>query len=323
MTASSDNSTDNPTSNSTDNPIGNSTNNPPKNQTENQWHDWYASFDDTHGSEQRQDWYSQAATAYRWARPKYPQDLVDKVFTQAGLSPQSSLLEIGCGPGIATAAFAEKGLSIVAIEPSPVACGLAHQGCRNNSKVMIINSTFENYELAPQSFDAVLAATSFHWIAPEIACQKSAAALKPGGALILLWATPPQPSEEICQYLRPIYEHYCLDKLGEEQCRTEDYYRDNFELFAAIVNQSGYFQASAEQTAVNQNAVAMEKHETLYSIEKYLALLSTLSPYIALEESVQNDLLADLGDRLAEELETGALHLTHWFASQVAPLKTS
>ncbi len=279
---------------------------------EKQWPQWYAAFDATHGPEQRQAWYDQAATAYRWARPSYPEAMVEKVVTQAGLNAQSSLLEIGCGPGIATTAFAAKGLGIVAVEPSPAACESARRSCQDYAKVRIVNSTFEDYALQPQTFDAVLAATSFHWISPEIACQKSAAALKPGGSLILLWATPPQPSDEMGEYLQPIYEQYHLAEMGKEQCRTEAYYRSNFELFAETVSQSGYFQSSA---------VEIKRHQTLYSIEKYLALLSTLSPYIALEASVQNDLLSDLGDRLAEKLETGAFESTHWFAAQVAPLK--
>jgi SAM-dependent methyltransferase len=280
--------------------------------SENEWHEWYTAFDETYGPEQRQSWYNQAATAYRWARPVYPAAMVAKVFAQAGLSPRSALLEIGCGPGIATAAFAEKGLSIVALEPSPAACELARKSCDRNPKVKVLNSTFEAYALQPQTFNAVLAATSFHWISPETACQKSAAALKPGGSLILLWATPPQPSDDISEYLQPVYERYGLADMGKEQCQTEAYYHGNFEKFAATVGESGYFQATE---------VEIERHQTPYSIEKYLALLSTLSPYIALEETVQTDLFTALGEKLAERLETGAFEATHWFASQVAPLK--
>lgn len=292
--------------------------------TDEKWVSWYQSFDEKYGSEQRQEWYSEAATAYRWARPQYPDALIEKVWQQANLSPQSSMLEIGCGPGIATAAFAAKGLSIVAVEPSSAACELARKSCREgdaantsntqrpSQRVTVINSTFEDYSLAHQKFDAVLAATSFHWIPPEIACQKSAAALKPNGSLILLWATPPQPSEEICQYLSCVYEQYGLSELGKEQHRTQDHYQGSFEIFAKAVNESGFFPTTS---------VDMQKHQSIYSIEKYLALLSTLSHYIALEEQLRNDLFIAIGERLAERLETGALTTTHWFANQVAPLK--
>ncbi|WP_121967583.1 class I SAM-dependent methyltransferase [Leptolyngbya sp. BC1307] len=279
---------------------------------DNPWYAWYAAFDETHSPEERQQWYSQAAQAYRWARPRYPEAIIEQVIARAGLNAQSTLLEIGCGPGIATADFAKKGLTITGIEPSATACALARQACKAYPSVSIHNSTFENYPLN-QKYDAVLAATCFHWISPGVACTKSAAALNPGGSLILLWATPPQPSAELCQYLQPVYDRYKLSDMGQEHGRSEAYYQGNFETFAKMLNTSGFFQPSS---------VAIQSCQSIYSIEKYLALLSTLSGYIALEAQTRENLLTDLGARLAEKLETGALTTTHWFASQVAPLLT-
>ncbi|MGC1309673.1 MAG: class I SAM-dependent methyltransferase [Phormidesmis sp.] len=286
---------------------------------ENTWYSWYQTFDESHNPEARRQWYSEAARAYSWARPRYPDDLVEQVISQlqlqqslAASSVLGSILEIGCGPGIATVAFASKGFRIQAIEPSAAACKLAQLSCQEyGDRITIHNHTFENYSLNNQQFDAVLAATSFHWLSPEIACKKSAAALKPGGSLILLWATPPQPGADLCQYLQPVYERYGLDDLGREQQRDRAYYQGNFEMFAKTVGNSGHFQPSP---------VEIETHHSIYSIEKYLALLSTLSGYIALETQRREELLTELGDRLAEKLETGALETTHYFASQVASL---
>lgn len=280
---------------------------------DNPWYAWYAKFDETHSPKERQQWYSGAAQAYRWARPRYPDALIEQAIATANLSQQSTMLEIGCGPGIATADFAQKGLTITALEPSPAACAIARQACKNYPGVSVRNSTFENYPLS-EKFDAVLAATSFHWISPATACTKSAAALKPGGSLILLWATPPQPSAELCEYLQPVYDRHDLSEMGQEHCRSEAYYRGNFEMFADQVNNSGRFQPSE---------VSMQSCQSVYSIEKYLALLSTLSGYIALDAQSRENLLIDLGDRLAGKLETGALTTAHWFAAQVAPVLTS
>lgn len=277
-----------------------------------QWLTWYQQFDETHGPAERKNWYSDSSTAYRWARPRYPQSLIDRVFEQAHLNAQSSLLEIGCGPGIATESLAAKGLSIIGIEPSAAACNLARKSCQNNEKVTIINSTFEQYDLDQQKYDAVLAATCFHWISPDVACAKSAAALKPHGSLILLWATPPQPSAELSDYLQPVYDRHNLTTLSEGQKRTGSYYQSSFESFAETINDSGLFSPSH---------VEISTHHSTYSIEKYLALLTTLSPYIEIEEQIRENLLIELGERLSEKLDSGALNTTHWFASQVAPLK--
>lgn len=286
-----------------------------KDAEENQWYSWYTSFDQTYGPQKRRQWYSSVAEAYSWARPHYPDALVEGVIDQARLAMpsdyQSSILEIGCGPGIATAAFAARGIAVQGVEPSPAACELARQRCGTYEGVQIANATFEEWPLGAQTFDAVLAATSFHWVSPAVACKKSAAALKPDGSLILLWATPPQPSPEICQHLRSVYERYSLSALGEEQCRTQSYYQKNFETFAQIVNDSGFFQTSS---------VKIEAHHSIYSIKKYLTLLSTLSGYIALEETTRTDLLGALGSALAKRLDGNELTTEHWFAAQVSPL---
>ncbi|MGD1906678.1 MAG: hypothetical protein ACFB0C_11875 [Leptolyngbyaceae cyanobacterium] len=67
--------------------------------------------------EQRKQWYSPAAVAYDAARPKYPAVLTNQVVTQARLSAQSKVLEVGCGPGTATVPLAALGLSILSDGP--------------------------------------------------------------------------------------------------------------------------------------------------------------------------------------------------------------
>lgn len=280
---------------------------------ETSWYSWYQSFDQIHSPEARRQWYSDSTQAYRWARPYYPDSLVDRVIEKAGLTSNSSVLEIGCGPGIATASFAARGLTMQSVEPSPAACELARESCMAYGQVKIANSTFEAFDLKHQQFDAVLAATSFHWVSPEVACKKSAAALRPGGSLILLWATPPQPDKALCQYLQPVYEKYQLAERIRYQWREQDYYQTNFDHFAQIVGESGWFE---------RTEVAIEMHQSRYSVEKYLALLTTLSDYIALDEQTRTSLLADLAARLEEKQGTD-LALVHWFGSQVAPLKVT
>ncbi|MEO1395948.1 MAG: class I SAM-dependent methyltransferase [Cyanobacteria bacterium J06634_5] len=287
-----------------------------ENTSQERWQTWYEEFDEHHSPKARSQWYSSAANAYRWARPTYPDSLIDSAIEAAGLRADvSSILEIGCGPGIATASLAERGLRVQAIEPSAAACELARKSCQAHEKVNVYNSTFEDYLLNGQVFDAVVAATSFHWVSPAVACSKSAAALKPGGALILLWATPPQPSSKLCQQLQPVYDCFGLSTLGEEQQRTQAYYQQNFETFAHTVADSGYFELTD---------IEIKMHTSTYSAEKYLALLSTLSPYIALDESVSVNLFKALGKTLVDELnhaKIDSMEMTHWFATHVAPLK--
>jgi trans-aconitate methyltransferase len=243
---------------------------------------WYTQLSETYTTEQRESWYSATAAAYNRVRPRYPAPIIDQVLALVQLPANANILELGCGPGIATTEFAKRGFSLVCLEPSQAASQLAQQNCLQYPHVNIIQSTFEAWELQPQHFHAVLAATSFHWISPEISCVKTAQSLKEKGALILLWNTPPQPSYELHQQLQEIYQIYAPD-LAEYQSHAV--HEQNLNQLGNRVIKSGLFQALVYRQCVSQ---------VTYSIDDYLALLSTLSPYIKLEAQQRSALLMNL-----------------------------
>jgi SAM-dependent methyltransferase len=50
----------------------------------------------------------------------------------------------------------------------------------------VVTAAFELWPLPAEPFDAVVAATSFHWIDPAVRLEKTANALRPGGALAII-----------------------------------------------------------------------------------------------------------------------------------------
>ncbi len=118
--------------------------------------------------EVRKNWYSPAAEAYNKVRPRYPQKFIEQVVEIAQLSTNSKILELGCGPGTATTSFAQLGYSMICLEPNPDFFKLAQQNCQPYPNVEIQNTSFEEWTLDFNNFDAVLAASSFHWISPKI-----------------------------------------------------------------------------------------------------------------------------------------------------------
>ena len=237
--------------------------------------------------ESKKNWYSQVAIAYDKSRPRYPSQLIDEIIKKAQLKPNSFILEIGCGPGIATTQLAERGFSIVSIEPSAESADLAKARCQNYSQVEILNTTFEEWNLQPETFDAVVATTSFHWLDRNLATKKSAAALKANGFLILLWNTPPQPSKEIYDsFLKEIYQTYAPNLIGYEELSR---YQEHLDQFGEQLINSGDFENLSTGQFVK---------ELSYSVDDYIMLLSTLSPYIRLEEKDRNNLLRALKESL-------------------------
>lgn len=222
---------------------------------------------------QRKSWYSPVADAYDRARPRYPEEIVDRAVELAGLSDGAKILEVGCGPGTATAAFARRGFQMVCLEPSREACQLARRNCNPYPEVEILNTTFEEWETGTERFDVVLAASAFHWVSSETGYPKAADILKDEGTLILLWNTPPKPNHEVSEALGEVYETRApsLAQPEDEEAQVE-----SLREFGTTVAGSGRFGDPVfEKITCEAN----------YSLDDYLALLGTLSPYIALGPS--------------------------------------
>ncbi len=265
---------------------------------------WYREIAKAYTSQERKSWYDDAAVAYDRTRPRYPQQQRDRIIELTNLPANAVILELGCGPGIATTEFAQLGYSMICIEPSAEACKLARQNCQLYPDVTIVNTTFEEWELDTKKFDAVLAATSLHWIALEIRYEKTAKALKDNGWLILLWNTPPQPGYEVYQLLEPIYQTYA-PAISYESLES---YQENLNKMGEEVINYGYF-----KNLVSQQLTV----EVTYNIDDYLALLSTLSPYIALEPQQRNSLFTGLKTVLEQNFES-SLQLSHLSVFQIA-----
>jgi SAM-dependent methyltransferase len=127
---------------------------------------------------------------YQAARPGYPEELFETIVSGGRLEAKAPLLEIGCGPGTATASFARRGFRIVALEPGPALARIAGRNLAAFPEVQILNQRFEDWPLEREGFDLVYAAQSFHLIAPATRVAKAARALRPGGLLALFGNRP-------------------------------------------------------------------------------------------------------------------------------------
>ncbi len=133
--------------------------------------------------------FDEDAPLYDRARPPYPPQAVADLTREARLGPGARVLEIGCGTGIFTEALAERGLKVTAVEIGEHMAAAARRRLATYADVEIAVCAFEEYDLPPERFDLVVAATSFHWVDPAVRVEKSADALRPGGALAILQTT--------------------------------------------------------------------------------------------------------------------------------------
>ena len=134
--------------------------------------------------------FDQVASVYRASRPDYPEALVDDVLAYARLKPTDAILEVGCGTGQATKSFATRGFRIVAIDPGPEMLRTAREALANFANVELIEATFEAWPAGKAAFGLIIAAQSWHWVAPEVRFVKAAELLSSGGSLAVFGHVP-------------------------------------------------------------------------------------------------------------------------------------
>jgi SAM-dependent methyltransferase len=125
------------------------------------------------------------AANYDRYRPRYPDDLVDDV---VDMVPGRRVVEVGAGTGIATAAFAARGLAMTCVEPDPEMAAVLSAKVAHNADLRVEVATFEDWSAARTAeFDGLVSGQAWHWTDPSTRWDNAAAAVRSGGVIALFW----------------------------------------------------------------------------------------------------------------------------------------
>jgi SAM-dependent methyltransferase len=120
------------------------------------------------------------AATYERGRPSYPARAIDWL-----LPPGTRrVLDLGAGTGKLTRQLRDRGLEVIAVEPSG---GMRDQLIRSVADVPVLAGSAEDIPLDDGSVDVVLVAQAWHWVDPRRAVPEVARVLAGGGELGLLW----------------------------------------------------------------------------------------------------------------------------------------
>ncbi|MFA6211085.1 MAG: class I SAM-dependent methyltransferase [Candidatus Obscuribacterales bacterium] len=137
--------------------------------------------------------FSGLADIYAASRPSYPVEAIDFIVQACGLTKQSLVVDVGCGTGISTRLFEQRGFAVVGIEPNE---DMRSAAIRDSIRVVgesdanaskYCSGTAENTGLANECADLVLCAQAFHWFDANKALAEFQRILKPGGHVVLMW----------------------------------------------------------------------------------------------------------------------------------------
>ncbi|MCC5580781.1 class I SAM-dependent methyltransferase [Microtetraspora sp. AC03309] len=214
---------------------------------------------DPHKARRMAESFGVDAQRYDQARPGYPDALVTRIVTG---SPGPDVLDVGCGTGIAARQFQAAGCTVLGVEPDARMADFARaRGLR------VEVAAFEAWQPAGRTFDAVVAAQSWHWVDPVTGAAKAARVLRPGGRLAIFGHVY-EPPAEVAEPFAAAYRRAAPDSPlnGQPARRPVAFYQAGYAKFADKIRETEQFN-DPEQWRFDW--------EQSYTRDEWLALLPT------------------------------------------------
>ena len=123
------------------------------------------------------------AGEYDAYRTGYSSGLIDAV-VGFGAQPGRELLDVGCGTGIATAAFCDRDCVMTGIDPSEPMLERARDRV---PRATFVQGRVESLPFANNTFDGSICAHAFHWFDAVRAFEELIRVTRPGGPVATWW----------------------------------------------------------------------------------------------------------------------------------------
>ncbi|MEK6981975.1 MAG: class I SAM-dependent methyltransferase [Candidatus Micrarchaeota archaeon] len=201
--------------------------------------------------------FDKISRTYEDVRPTYPDVVIKKILSFSKIPKNGKIVEVGCGPGIATIPFAKKGYNISAIDPGKNLLSIAKEKTRKFSNVSYILSSFEDAKLPINTFDLLISGTAFHWVNQKTGYKKAGELLKKGGTIALFWLANNYKRTDFIPGLSAVFKKYSKNKKIKQKPYEKEFKR---------IARSGLF-GKVHRFIYNQRIK--------YSKEDYIKLVST------------------------------------------------
>lgn len=129
------------------------------------------------------DQWAPLAAEYANFRLGYSNELYD-VIAQFGLRRGATILDVGCGTGIASQPFTVNGFPVTGVDPSQAMLESAAQRLPNAT---FVHGQAEALPFPNERFDVVISAQTFHWVDRARALAEAYRALRKGGIIAVWW----------------------------------------------------------------------------------------------------------------------------------------
>jgi SAM-dependent methyltransferase len=137
------------------------------------------------------------ADVYDRYRPSPPREVLDVLTTVAGVQRPSLVVDLGCGTGLATRAWAERANEVVGVEPNPRMIERARTATEQPG-VRYVEAYGAETGMPDGGADLVTSFQSFHWMEPQPVLAEAARILRAGGVFAACdYDVPPFTEPEV------------------------------------------------------------------------------------------------------------------------------
>jgi SAM-dependent methyltransferase len=235
--------------------------------------------------------FEEVADLYDLARPTYPPEVFDDLAALARLPSAARIVEIGCGTGQATLPLAERGYDVTCVELGEQLASVARRKLIAFSNIEVVNANFETWRPTRAGFDAAVAFTSLHWIAPEARYAKTASILRERGVLAVVSTRHVLPLDGD-DFFVEVQEDYEAVVPGDPKTKAGAGGPPAPDAVADLADEIG--------ASKHFRNVAARRYlwDVTYSADEYLAVLNTYSGHRALESATRERLLSRIRRRI-------------------------
>lgn len=223
---------------------------------------------------------------YDRSRAAYPEAVIERIVA-AGPGPE--FLDVGCGTGIGARQFQAAGCTVLGVEPDQRMAEFAR-----GRGVQVEVATFETWDPAARTFDAVVSGTAWHWVDPHAGAAKAAQVLRPGGVLAPfgnVYQLPAAVAQALTEAYRRVAPDSPLGFNGRSGSSVLDAYQGLYARAADAIREAGGF---------GQPALWRHDWERAYQRDELLDLIRTSGGLTSLPPRQVAQVLSALGAALDE-----------------------
>jgi SAM-dependent methyltransferase len=218
------------------------------------------------------------AELYDRVRPPYPDELIDALVRDR----PATVLDVGCGTGIASRLLMARGCDVLGLEPDPRMAAVARR-----HGVRVEEATIEEWDAGDRRFDLLSAGQAWHWVDPIRGARKAATVLRPGGRFGLFW-NQARPDASVRPALDAAYARHAPE-LGRQSVLMGQRDASLYQSIADAFVRTGLFDVAIVQ---------MFGHDVDYAAAEWVELAGTHSDHHTLPPDELAALLADMGAQI-------------------------